>query len=407
MFALLRQRNFALLWVGQFISMMGDWFLIIALPFYIYQRTGSALATGIMFIVETLPRLFLGSIAGVFVDRWNRRRTMMTADFLRASILLPMLLISTRETIWIAYIVALVQNTVSQFFSPAYSALVPMLVEEQNLAAANSLNSLGDEMTRLCGPILGGAVVGLSGLNGVVLADSASYLFSGTMILLIALPMVKTEAQSTASLVGISFTSIRPEWLQGLQLMRKKRLITALFIIVGIAMIGEGTGRAVFVPFLSRVADGNALVFSAIMTAQGVGGVAGSLMLNRVSKIIQSTTLVALGGIIGGLLVLTEVTFPLLPVVFLCTALAGGPVVFLFISVDILLQRNVPDQFRGRIFGAYFTNNTVLLLIGMALSSIIGNSVSIRPMLYAMGGFYLLAGLIALALLRPGYLNKL
>jgi len=76
MLAALRQRNFALLWFGQLISLLGDWILFVALPFYIYTLTGSTLATGIMFMVQTLPRLFLGSVAGVFVDRWNRRRTM-------------------------------------------------------------------------------------------------------------------------------------------------------------------------------------------------------------------------------------------------------------------------------------------------------------------------------------------
>jgi MFS family permease len=75
MLPVLRQRNFSLLWVGQIISMIGDWILFVALPFYIYSLTGSTLATGIIFIVQTLPRLFFGSVAGVFVDRWNRKYT--------------------------------------------------------------------------------------------------------------------------------------------------------------------------------------------------------------------------------------------------------------------------------------------------------------------------------------------
>lgn len=88
MFAVLGQRNFALLWVGQVVSLIGDWVLLIALPFYVYALTGSVLATGAMFIAETLPRLVLGSLAGVFVDRWDRRWTMIVADVLRALILL-------------------------------------------------------------------------------------------------------------------------------------------------------------------------------------------------------------------------------------------------------------------------------------------------------------------------------
>src|SRR5438094_848558 len=88
MLVVLQQRNFALLWAGSVISLLGDWLLLIVLPLFVYQRTGSALATGAMFIVETLPSLCLGSIAGVFVDRWDRRQTMIITDLSRALMLL-------------------------------------------------------------------------------------------------------------------------------------------------------------------------------------------------------------------------------------------------------------------------------------------------------------------------------
>src|SRR5579884_1501541 len=88
MIAALRQRNFSLLWFGQLISLLGDWILFVALPFYIYTLTGSTLATGVMFIVQTLPRLFLGSVAGVFVDRWNLKYTMVIVNLVQALILL-------------------------------------------------------------------------------------------------------------------------------------------------------------------------------------------------------------------------------------------------------------------------------------------------------------------------------
>jgi MFS family permease len=271
MFAALRQRNFALLWIGQLVSLTGDWVLLVALPFYVYQHTGSALATGTMFIIETLPRLFLGSVAGVFVDRWDRRRTMIVADLSRALILLPLLLIHSNHLIWLVYIVAFIETTISQFFSPATGALIPQLVDEQRLVAANSLNSLGEELTRLIGPTLGVAIFALLGLNSVVLTDSISYVFSGVMILLISLPLAATRVGSKSTLVaGLSPAILWREWLEGLLLMRRKRVVVALFIVAATAMIGEGAGRAVFVPFLSKVAGGNAVIFSFILTAQGI-----------------------------------------------------------------------------------------------------------------------------------------
>lgn len=401
MLAVIRQRNFALLWCGQLISMLGDWALLVVLPFYVYQRTGSALATGAMFIVETLPRLFLGSVAGVFVDRWNRRWTMIAADFSRAFILLPLLLLHGSNSIWLVYVVAFVETTLSQFFSPAFGAMLPILVEERHLTAANSLNSLGEELTRLIGPTLGGAMFGLLRLNSVVLADSFSYVFSGIMILLIVLPVSAIDVPASDVPSGKSpLLNVWREWLAGLRLMRKERLIAALFIIVGTAMIGEGAGRAIFVPFLSQVAGNNAIIFSWILTAQGVGGVVGSLVLNRVDKLIGPFRLVSFGALATGLLSMIEVTLPKLPVVLICTGLAGAPVVFFYVAVYTLLQGRAEDRYRGRIFGAYANNNTVLLLIGLFASSFLGDRIGIRSTMYLSGLFYFLAGVVAFILLR-------
>ena len=99
----LRNRNFALLWLSQLISMTGDWVIFIALPLYMYQQTGSALATGAMFISNTLPRLLVGSVAGVFVDRWDRKRTMIVADFVRAALVILLLGVIAAEQLWLIF----------------------------------------------------------------------------------------------------------------------------------------------------------------------------------------------------------------------------------------------------------------------------------------------------------------
>ncbi|HJZ49194.1 MAG TPA: MFS transporter, partial [Roseiflexaceae bacterium] len=133
MLAVLRQRNFALLWTGGLISLLGDWLLFIALPFYIYDLTGSALATGAMFIAETLPILLFGSLGGVFADRWDRKRTMIVADLLRAVLLLLLLAVRSPDWLWAIYLVVFVQSSIGQFFNPAKGALIPQLVDEQQL----------------------------------------------------------------------------------------------------------------------------------------------------------------------------------------------------------------------------------------------------------------------------------
>src|SRR5205807_160246 len=145
------------------------WVLHIGLPIYVYQLTGSALATGAMFAAGMLPSLLLGSVAGVFVDRWDRQRTMVIANGLLALSLLPLLAVHSASEVWIVYLVALVESTVAQFFRPAEAALLPNLVGEQDLVPANSLNALNGNLARLVGPPVGGAVAALFGLAGVTI----------------------------------------------------------------------------------------------------------------------------------------------------------------------------------------------------------------------------------------------
>ena len=199
MLATLRQRNFSLLWFGQLISLIGDWLLFIALPFYIYTLTGSALATGIMFIIQTLPRIFLSSLAGVFVDRWSRKYTMLITNLIQSIVLLPLLLVHSKDMLWIVYTFAFVESCVSQFFMPAANAIIPNLVDKEHLLTANSLNSMSQELTRLIGPLLGGVLMGVYGINSVVIVDACSFLIAACMLALITAQARPNQEQSTTS----------------------------------------------------------------------------------------------------------------------------------------------------------------------------------------------------------------
>src|SRR5262245_4780212 len=123
MLALLRRRSFALVWAGGLVSLAGDWALITGVPLVVYQMTGSTLAVGMTLMANSLPRLACGSMAGVFVDRWDRRRTMMVADVLLGLALLPLLLVRSAEWLWLVAAVLLVEGALAQFYRPAESAL--------------------------------------------------------------------------------------------------------------------------------------------------------------------------------------------------------------------------------------------------------------------------------------------
>jgi predicted MFS family arabinose efflux permease len=404
MLAVLRQRNFALLWAGGLISMLGDWLLFIALPFYIYNLTGSALATGAMFIAETLPLLLFGSIGGVFADRWDRKRTMIVSDLLRAALLLLLLVVRSPEWIWAIYLVVFVQSSVGQFFNPAKGALTPQLVDEQQLMPANSLNSLGIELTRLVGAPLGGVLMTMMGLSSVVLIDCVSYALSALLIGLIATPHKQQLASDSPPDTGTAalLAGVWRDLIEGFRLVRRTRWLVGLFLAMGVLMLGQGITNALLVPFVEQVLHGDAQLFGWIVTAQGIGGLLGGLLAGTIGRLFSPVRIMAVSACVMGLLVLLIVNIPVLPVVLGLLAVVGLPVVSFMVSEATLLQSGVADQFRGRVMGSYGTTQALAMLIGMGAGSLLGDWAGVVPLLDLVSGLYVLAGITVLVL-ASGY----
>ena len=196
MLRVLRQRNYALLWFGGFVSQLGDFVLFVGLPYEIFRLTGSTLATAGMVFAFLIPNILLGSVAGVFVDRWDRRRLMVTVNLLQALSILPLLLVS-QLGLWVIYAVLLLESSISQLFGPAQVALMPTLLEggEEELLTANATSGVGRHLSRLIGPAIGGVVVAFGGLSAVTVVDSISFVASAGMLALIhSRPMVRPSA---------------------------------------------------------------------------------------------------------------------------------------------------------------------------------------------------------------------
>lgn len=404
MLAVLRQRNYGLLWVGQLISIFGDWMLLIALPFYIFNLTGSALATGAMFMATNLPRVLLGSVAGVFVDRWNRKRAMIAADFLRAALMLTLLAVHSVHWLWIVYLVAFTQASITQFFTPAKNAVIPLIVGAPDLIAANTLNSLSGELTRLIAPALGGALFGLFGLASVVWLDSASFLISGLLIVGIAVPVIQREVGTTPR--SRSWMAVWGEWRDGMRLMRADPTITAVFAAAGAAMIGEGFFTVMMVPFVKEIVHGGPQAFGVLASAQAIGGLIGSLFIGRFGKTVRPSILIPISGLLFGLSDIALANLPgrgglsplLVGIVAIC--FAGAPVVGFYVGLQTLLQSSAADAYRGRVFGAYGTTVALMTLVGQGMASLLGNRFGVVSIFTLAGCFELLGGLVAFILLR-------
>lgn len=259
-------------------------------------------------------------------------------------------------------------------------------------------------MARLLGPPLGGLLVGLAGLPSVVALDSASYLLAGLLVAGIAssgLPATGDQAEDSHPPVsGLNRTW--GEWRAGLQAVARDRVVVALFVILGLATFADSLNSALIVPFVADVIGGSALAFGWLLTAQGIGGLLGSALVGQVGRRLTPVALIVLGLWSGGALLLVLYNVPSLPLALALVFLAGVTTVGWSVSTQTLLQSTVADVYRGRVFGALGTTNGLLSLCGVGLASALGDLVGLLPVLNASGTLRIVAGVLALVLLRGG-----
>ena len=252
--------------------MAGDWVLAIALPVHVYRLTGSTLATGGVVAANVIARLLVGPFAGVYVDRWDRRRTMLVGNLALAAIVAPLALVTTESRIWIVYIVAFCSAAAVQFVDPAETALVPRLVPPEQLAAANGLNALNNNLARLIGPALGGFAAAL-GIEAVVALDVVSFLLAAALLAAVGGVHRAERGEERHVLLELA---------DGLRLIGRTYVVAVLIGLFFVTSIGEGVMGSLFAPFVLDAVGSGARALGGMMTAQAIGGIAGGLLAGRV-----------------------------------------------------------------------------------------------------------------------------
>lgn len=399
MYPVLRRRNFALLWLGGLISAAGDWLLGLALPFYVYQRTGSVVATGIIFMLHILPGVLFGSLAGVLADRWDRRRTMLLADLARAVILLGLIpLVYSPTGLWLSYPIVALEATISQVFWPAQGALLPRLVGEDELVAANALNTVSDSVLRLTAPALGGALYALSGLGSVVLLDSGSYLFSALMVALLHVPSPPAELPKPQEAPDIAATwwgALWRDWLAGVRVVQRDALLATVFLVAGLDGLARGLVGVLLYVFVQHVLRAGAEVMGAMVSATGIGTLLTGLVLGKVGQTRHLARLIVGQQVLLGVAFLATFSSRSVPVV-VALSIPVGIGFASSIGSGTLLQTRAAERYRGRVLGTFGTTVALTLLGGEGLATLLGSAMGVLPLLYAAGGVALGSGLVGL-----------
>jgi MFS family permease len=426
MLATLRNRKYFLVWSAALISNVGDWMLSIGLPIYVLVLTGSVLLTSLTLMTFFVPNLLFGSLAGVFVDRWNRKRTMVITNVLQALGLAPLLFVTSADTIWLVYASAFVESTLSLFFTPAESALLPQIVDEQHLIAANSLASVSSSLARLVGPAVGGLVIAAWSLGGVIWIDAASFVIAALLIAPIRAghPSVapgSTSAVATAAKPAHPLRQMLRELGGGLGIVGRERVVRVLFVMAALMGLGEGLFSVLLVVWVKRVLGGGALELGWTMSAQAVGGLLGGVLMSIIGVRVRPARLLGVCAVIFGAIDLAIVDAPLVappylppsPVpqitsslVLLILALfvlVGIPGIGMGPSTSTLLQTVVPNTHLGRVMSLYFALLSLTMLGGMAIAGFFGDALGdqLGPivLLNGQGGMYVCAGLLAMLFL--------
>jgi MFS family permease len=407
MLATLRQRNFALLWTASLISNAGDWVMFIGLPIYIFLLTHSILATGLMMLFSRIPRILLGPVAGVFADRWDRKRMMVVTNLLLTAILPLLLFARTPALVWVVYIESILESGMDQFLMPAQNALLPSLVREDQLVAANSLSALANNLARLIGPALGGVVGAAFGLTGIVLVDSISFLAAALLIALIVAPKrpMPPQTESLAAEEAGALARVWRDWVAGLRVISREQTLRVLLVALAITSLGEGVIGVLYPIFVYRVLHGGPGQIGALMTSQAIGGLIGGVVFGTLGSLVLSRRLIGLTSVAFGAidLVIFNIprVFPSFGLQIALFILVGIPVMGFMPGIQALTQLRSPDVFRGRITSSMGTTMGLLGLIGALIAGTITDHFGVVVVLTFQGAGYIVAGLLLLTLLPP------
>lgn len=403
-------RDYRLLISAGLISMTGDWVMHVGLTYLVYSITGSTLASGAMLLATVLPSILLGSFAGVLVDRWDRRTTMIVANLLQVVGLVPLLAVHGSSSIWIVYLVGAFQGCVEQFFGPAEQALLPHLVPEKDLLSANGVNSQVRDVARLVGSGLGGVTAGLAGITGLAVVDAASFGMAAALLLLIRF---REQARDLSAVAQAHVGSLRRavhEWLAGLSTCMHSLELRVVVLFIAITAMGEGIMGTLFAPFVRDVLHGSGSEYGLIVGIQAVGGIVGGLAVASAGQRWSAYALFGWGAVAFGFIDLALFLYPLVlsgivpALVFM--VMVGVPGACAVAGLMTTFQTSTSDTFRGRVFGALTAVQGLALLVGIAIASTLGGIVGIVPIIAIQGAGYVVGGVVVLFALRHSVATK-
>lgn len=358
--------DFRRLFIGGLVSQTGDWFNSVALLTLLLSLTGSGEAVGYILIIKLLPSFFVGPLAGVVADRFNRKTIMIVADVLRGIIVLGFLVVQRPDQVWLVYAIAAVEIAISTFFDPARSAAIPGIVSRAELISANALSSASWSVTLALGAALGGLVTDVFGRNTAFVIDSLSFFVSAAFIAAVRIrssPSARSKHVSLADATGVT------DLIEGARYLKSNPRVMALLLVKSGWGLGGGVlllltiyGKQIF-PIGREGAASIGLLYAARGTGALIGPVIAGMISSGVPRTMRRAITIAF--FVSATFYLFYAQSPSLIVALICVlgAHSGGSIQWVFSTT--LLQMTVPDRFLGRVFAL----EMALLTLTMSVST--------------------------------------
>ncbi len=382
--SLLRNRQYALLFSGQLISMLGNSLFMLALPWYVYLSTGSKADLAIVGFAQSLPGA-TALFAGVFVDRWNKRKTLIGSDAIRLVLALAVGIVALFG--WpfplIVMLVLLLQFA-GVCFGPAEAVLIPMVVGEEQVAAAMGLNQSGSATAQLAGQVGGGALLTALGAPLLFLLDGASFLVSVLSLLFIRASEPPRRQTST---------SFFAEWKEGLALVVRSKLIILLTVAALVTNFATAAFDIALTAWVRGPLHGTAFWLGIIGGAFFVGVIGGGALLGMVTKRVSLRVTLMVGLVVAGVCIGSVGAFAdaywTMGILLVC----GVSIGILNGSLGAMLVTVIPQQVRGRVFGLLGALSTIATPLGMAVFGGLMIYIPLAALFAVMGSLSLLSGL--------------
>ena len=352
-------RNFRYLWFGEIVSLLGDWFNLIASATLIGTLTGSGVALGGLFVVRMLAPFLVSAFGGVIVDRYNRKTILIVTDLIRGVVVLGFLFVRRAEDVPFLYLLTAIQLGISGLFFPARNAIFPDVVSRQELGTANALSSSTWSTMLAIGTALGGFVAGGFGVYTAFIIDALSFFISAWMI---------SRLRYTPSAMPVSHeksmgAALR-EYAEGFQYLWRHRDILAIVLHkAAVTFCFAAAYEVSAVPISQQVfviGEGGGIGLGFIYATVGLGTGLGPIIMRfftgdrerPLRLAIVVAYLIAAGSMaVAAMMVTSRYSFALFLIALFFRGFGGGSV---WVFASQLALQNVADQVRGRVFSTEF-----------------------------------------------------